>query len=164
MNPKAPIKKLIETSEIKKLIEISKSGRTVEMVLNNSRGSTSFHSTVINHKITKQGLIKFYMLKDIPFKTSDIQHLSVMTTVIDKNRRNIVIFGRDFIEFFSNDKDFNSNTSASQLGFKQLGLKSFKDLKDFCDKQGTDSLGSMQRETIHCDTFPEIYLANGGAK
>ncbi len=74
---------------VKKIIEISDSGRTVEMVLNNNRGSTSFHSTMIGHEVSKEGLIKFYMIdyKDIPFKTSDIQNLSVMTTVFDKNKQ-----------------------------------------------------------------------------
>ncbi len=146
---------------IKKLTEISDSGRTVEMVLKNSRGANDFHTTMIDHEVTKEGLVKFHMVEaeDIPFKSTDIQLLSVMTTVFNKNERVIQIHGHGFTEFFRNDDDFNHVNKFSQFGFEKLGLKNFKDLTDFCDKQETDTLG-----TIHGGTFPELYLTNGGAK
>ncbi len=76
-----------------------------------------------------------------------------------KNERVIQIHGHGFTEFFRNDDDFNHVNKFSQFGFEKLGLKNFKDLTDFCDKQETDTLG-----TIHGGTFPELYLTNGGAK
>ncbi len=72
---------------IKKLTEISKSGRTVEMVLKNSRGTNDFVDGRIDHEFSKEGLIKFFMVdyNGRYFKSSEIQSLSVMTTVFNKN-------------------------------------------------------------------------------